>query len=175
MSRLFSWYLHQRLLGYALFTVGMAYGGFGAASTHILSNVTPSTEATTFTRISTHHQTRFVTVHVRGKVIRRHDHILVVRVPRVVFHTRTIPRRRIVVPTHVVRIREKHKPVIGPPVVAAVLGVAPSPVTVTVPVSVTVPVTVTGPTTTVTGPTTTVTLPQVTTTVTVTVPLLSSP
>jgi hypothetical protein len=140
----------------------------------------PPTVADTQTRTvrSTvvHRRTRFVTVRVRGRVIRRVDHVLVVQVPEVVFHTRTKPRRRIVVPAHVVRIREKHPSLPGPPVQAAVVGVAPPPVTVTVPVTVEVP----GPTTTVTGPTTTVTLPQATTTetsvttLTVSVPLTTT-
>jgi hypothetical protein len=105
--------------------------------------------------------TRYVTIHVKGRVLGRHDHILVVFVPRSIFHTHTLPSRRIVVPGHVVRIKER-EPVFGP-TISAVIGVAPPPTTIYVPVTITVP----GPTTTVTGPTTTVTLPQDTTTVTV--------
>jgi hypothetical protein len=126
----------------------------------------PPTVADTRTRTVhatvVHSQTRFVTVRVRGKVIRRYDHILVVQVPAVIFHTRTTPSRRIVVPAHVVRIfRRPSTPT--SPVVSLVQGVGPTAITVTVPVTVTVP----GPATTVTGPTTTVTLPQATTTITV--------
>jgi hypothetical protein len=133
---------------WCVFAVGGAAAGWQVATA---IGEQPPTVADTQTRTVSstvvHRKTRFVTVHVRGKVIRRVDHILVVRVPRVVFHTRTTPRRRIVVPAHVVRIREKHPSLPGPPVEAAVVGVAPPPVTVTIPVTVAVP----GPTETVTS------------------------
>ena len=158
MRRLFSWYLHQRLLGYALFTVGMAYAGFGAATSHVISSVTPKTEARTVTSVATRHTTRYVTIHVKGHVLRRYDHVLVVYVPRTTFRNHAT-HRRVVVPAHVVKIREP-MPVFGV-TNAAIIGVAPPPVTVYVPVTVTIPAA------TVTGPTTTVTLPQATTTVTV--------
>jgi hypothetical protein len=156
---------------WCVFAVGGAAAGWQVATA---IGEQPPTVADTQTRTvrSTvvHRQTRFVTVRVRGKVIGRHDHVLVVYVPQVVFHTRTPPRRRIVVPPHVVRVFRRPATPTSPPL-ALVQGVAPVPVTVTVPVTVEVP----GPTTTVTGPTTTVTLPQATTTVTVpttiTVPL----
>jgi hypothetical protein len=131
------------------------------ASSHL---GTPQTLARTTYQTKTIRQTRLVTMHIRGRVIRRHDHYIVVVVPRTIFHTRT---HRIVVPRHTVRIRNH------PGLVSAVVGVAPPPVTVSVPYPVTVPVTVTvpGPTTTVISPPVTVTVP---TTVTVTVPLETS-
>lgn len=128
------------MAAWALCVFACAAGGWQVAQT---IGQEPPTVAQTQTRTvrSTvvRRQTRFVTVRVRGKVIRRVDHVLVVYVPRVVFHTRTPPRRRIVVPPHVVRIREKHQPATGPPIVAAVVGVAPPPVTITMPVTITVP------------------------------------
>lgn len=160
MTRLFRWYLHQRLLGYAIFACGLAYGGFGAASMHVLSDVTPATEAQTITTVST--QTHTVTVRVPGKVIRRVDHILVVRTPRYAF---VYHGHRHVLRSKIVRIRFKFPTISAPPVIAAVIaGTVQEPVTVTVPVTVTEP----GATSTVTLPrdTTTVTIPPVTTTVT---------
>ena len=154
-----NWYRHRRVSGMVLIAVGTLLVGVSlsrAAAPPI------STVSETRTLHFTHSQTRFITVHVKGRVISRVDHILVVYVPKTVFKTHTKPARRIVVPAHRVKIHEPG-PVFG--VTSAVVGVTPLPVTVTVDVPVTV--TVPGPTTTVQGPTTTVTLPQDTTTVTV--------
>jgi hypothetical protein len=150
-----------------VFTVGGWWiGNVAGSEPTVLANTRTLHQTTAVT------DTRYVTVHVKGRVLHRYDHILVVYVPRTVFHTRTVPSRRIVVPAHVVRIK-RHQ-VGGPPfgVTSAIVGVTPPPVTIDVPVTVTVP----GPTTTITGPTTTVT--DVTTetdtqlvTVTVTLPL----
>lgn len=171
MRRLFSWYLHQRLLGYALFTAGLAYSGFGAASSHVLSDVTPATQAETVT-LPNATRTHTVTVRLPGKVIRRVDHILIARTPRYVFVYNG--QRRVLRPK-LVHIRFEFPAGAAPPVIAAILGGA----SLTEPATVTVPVTVTDPgaTSTETLPqaTTTVTIPPVTTTVTVpttiTVPL----
>lgn len=155
-------YVKLRIMVALLVISAFGLGGW-ALSTAVPEN---ATQAVTTTLHSTEHEVRLVTIHVRGKVIRRHDHILVVYVPRTVFHTWGDGHHRIVIPAHRVKIREP-QPVFG--ITSAVVGVSPLPVTVTV------PVTIPGPTTTVTGPTTTVTLPQATTTVTVpttiTVPL----
>jgi len=141
-------------------------GGLAIASA-VPENATQSI-TTTLQRTRIEHEVRLVTIHVRGKVIRRHDHVIVVEVPRVVFRSR-VTHKRIVVPAHRVKIREP-RPIFG--VTSAIVGVTPLPVTVTV------PVVIPGPVTTVPGPTTTITLPQDTTTVTVpttiTVPLTSS-
>lgn len=150
MSRLFAWYLHQRLLGYAIFCVSLLYGGFGAATSHVLSDVSPATEAQVSTLVST--RTDTVTVRLPGKVIRRVDHVLVVRTPRYVFVYRG---RRHVLRSKIVRIRFR-VPRGSAPIIAAVLQPGQSVETVTVPVTVTEP-----------GATSTVTLPQATTTVTV--------
>jgi hypothetical protein len=152
MIRIFGWYLRQRLLGYALFAAGLAYSGFGVAETHVLSDVTPATEAQTITTVST--KTHTVTVRLPGKVIRRVDHILVVRTPRYVFLFHG--HRRVLKPK-TVHIRFAFPAGSAPPIIAAVIGGSTQdPVTVTVPVIVTEP-----------AVTSTVTLPQDTTTVTV--------
>jgi hypothetical protein len=158
----------RRVIGVLLLAAGMSYVGWTAAS------AMPGTDTVdrTTTHLVVRHRTRFVTVRVRGKVIRRVDHVLVVQVPRVVFHTRTKPRRRIVVPAHIVRIfRRPSTPT--SPVVSLVQGVAPLPETVTVPEMVTVP----GPVQTVVSTFVTTQLVPTTTTetsvttLTVTVPL----
>lgn len=157
------WYLHTRIAGLVVFAVGMLIVGLGVARG--VASAPVQTRSLTRTLHHTTTQVKLVTVRVRGKVIRRHDHILVVLVPRTVFHTRTTPSRRIVVPRHVVRIRQP-LPVFGE--TEAVIGVAPPPQTVTVTEQVPVP----GPTTTVTDTTTTTTTePGTTVTVTVTLPI----
>jgi len=159
ITRFYHWYLHARRVGFVIFAASMIYAGHGLSQA--VANLGTHHSVDALTRTIRHttvlHRTRLVTVHVRGRVIRRVDHILIVQVPRVVFRSKTT-HRRIVVPAHRVTIREP-RPVFG--VTSAIVGVSPIPVTVTVPVDVP------GPTTTVTGPTTTITLPQATTTVTV--------
>lgn len=147
--------------------------GAGVAAAQAIAESPPPAAITQTKSITTFRtQTQFVTVRVRGKVIRHHDHVLVVFVPRVVFHTHSAPRRRIVVPAHIVRIVRRPATPTGPPV-ALVDGVAPLPVTVTVPETVTVP----GPVQTVVSTyVTTQVVPTTTTetsvtTLTVTVPL----
>jgi hypothetical protein len=127
-----------------LAVVGAAAGWQVAAAIGENPPTVADTQTRTVRSTVVHPETRFVTVRVRGKVIRRVDHVLVVQVPRVVFHTRTRPSRRIVVPAHIVRIfRRPSTPT--SPVVSLVQGVAPLPVTITVPETITVP----GPTETV--------------------------
>jgi hypothetical protein len=166
--RLYHWYLRQHLLSGAIFAAGMVYGGIHLGTA--VPSVAPQTAARTLNRTYTQARTRFVTVHVRGRVLHRYDHVLVVYVPRTVFHTRTVPSRRIVVPAHVVRIKRREMPVPPFGATSLIVGVTPPPVTIDVPVTITVP----GPTTTVTGPTTTDVTTETdtqTVTVTVTVPL----
>lgn len=163
--RPFRWYIHTRIAGLVVFAIGMLIVGLGVAR-GVASP--PSTQSLTRTLHRTMTQTRLVTVRVRGRVIRRHDHILVVLVPRTIFHTRTTPSRRIVVPRHVVRIHES-PPVFGEQSAVSVIGVAPPPQTVTVTQTIAVP----GPTVTVTSvQTVTETTPPTTLTVTVTLPSL---
>lgn len=160
------------MVGFLIMVTSLFFAGSEFAKA-IPNSITPSTVAETTTLRHTRivHKTRLVTIRVKGRVIRRHDHIIVVQVARQVFHTHTKPRRRIVVPRHVVRIRQ---PFDGAMPVQAIIGVAPPPVTVTVTETVAIP----GPTTTITGPTTTVTSPPETvtvpTTITITVPLDST-
>lgn len=157
----YHWYLHRRVAGFILFAASMVWLGHGLSDA--VANLGTSHGGVAATRTFHHSttvtRTRFVTIHVRGKVLSRHDHILVVYVPRTVFRNHAT-NKRIVVPAHRVRIHEP-TPAFGE--TSAVVGISPLPVTVTVPVYVTVP----GPTTTIQGPTTTVTLPQDTTTVTI--------
>lgn len=136
---------------YAVCVVVMGAGGWSMANAIGQSPTVAVTHTLHETRTRT--TQRVVTVKVRGRVLRRHDHVLVVQVPRYVFRERRAPHRRVVVPAHIVRVKQPDPP-FG--VTAAVIGVAPPPITVTVPVTVTVDVP---------GPT--VTLPQATTTVTV--------
>lgn len=159
------WYIHTRIAGLVVFAVGMLLIGLGVARG--VASRPVETRSLTRTLHHTTTQTRLVTVRVRGRVIRRHGHVLVVLVPRTIFHTRTTPSRRIVVPRHVVRIRQP-LPIFGE--TEAVIGVAPPPQTVTV--TVTEMVAVPGPVTTVTSTqTVTETSPPTTSTITVTVPL----
>lgn len=156
--------------GLALLAVGPLLMGLNLAIA-TAGTITPETLARTTTLHSTVSHTQFITRHVRGKVLHRYDHTLVVYVPRTVFHTHS---RRIVVPAHVVRIKrvQSNGPTFG--TTSLIIGVTPPPVTVMVPVTLTIP----GPTTTVTGPTSTVTdVTTVTDTqlVTVTVTLPADP
>jgi hypothetical protein len=160
------WWGRKFRSGVLMFAVGMTVVGVGAVD---YTPAAVTTQAVTRTRTTVQTHTRLVTLRVRGRVIRRHDHILVVLVPRTVFRTHGTPRRRIVIPRHVVRIHQP-PPVFGVTSAVSVLGVAPPPETVTVPFTVTVPLVVPGPTTTVTE-TQPVPFPVPTTvTVTVTVP-----
>jgi hypothetical protein len=163
------WYIHSRVAGAILFAAGMTLMGLGVAQavTTPVSEVETQTQTLHHTRLVTH--TRYITVRVKGHVIRRHDHVLVVYVPRTVFRNH-VTEKRVVVPAHVVRIREPSPPPGWGVTSAAVIGVAPPAEVVTVQVPVVIP----GPVTTVTSvemvtlpqQTTTVTLPQDTTTVT---------
>jgi hypothetical protein len=179
--RVARWYMRSRVAGVVLFAVGTSLMGLGVAQavTTPVSAVETQTQTQTLhhTRVVTHTETRVVTVHVKGHVVSRHDHVLVVYVPRIVVKTPSGHHKT--VPPHIVRIREPEPPLFGVPATAAfVIGVAPPPVTVDVPVTMTetVPVDVAGPTVTSTSvstefvtlpqQTTTVTLPQDTTTVT---------
>jgi hypothetical protein len=171
LTRFLEWYRRRRLVGLAMLGPGIFLVGWHVAASVGQTPSTAQTRTRTLHRTSTIRQTRYVTVHVHGKVIRRYDHVLVVYVPRVVFHTHTTPRRRIVVPAHVVRVVHRPATPTSPPF-ALVQGVSPPPITVTFPVTVTVPVTETGP-----GPTTTLTQlltetqPASTVTSTITIPL----
>lgn len=176
VTRLFDWYLHSRLLGVVLFAAGTGCMGVGVAQAvaspqHEAVVATTHTLTDTTTRVV--HHTRLVTVRVKGRVLRRHDHVLVVQVPRVVF-VNHVTHKRVVVPPHVVRIFKRPATPTSPPV-ALVQGVAPPPVTLVEPVTTEVtvevpvplpPVTVTSVQTVTSPP---VTLPQETTTVYVTV------
>lgn len=160
---------HRHVVNAAVFgALGLLLVGWGAAEKVSTHQPAAASRLVTQTRYATrvHTRTRTVTIHVKGRVIRRRDHIIYVLVPRTVFHTRTLPRRRIVVPEHVVRVHQP-PPIFGEQSAATVLGVAPPPVTVFAPVTVTVPVDVPGPTTTITetSPPLTITVP---TTITVT-------
>jgi hypothetical protein len=165
------WYVHARGVGIVLFAAGMTLMGLGAAQ----AVTTPITEVETQTlhntRLVTHTHTHTVTVRVKGHVVSRHDHVLVVYVPRTSFRNH-VTERRVFVPAHVVRIREPSPPAGWGVTSASVIGVRPPAEVVTVQVPVIIP----GPVTTVTT-VETVTLPQQTTTVTeqttVTLPLTS--
>jgi hypothetical protein len=164
------WYIHSRAAGIALFALGMTLMGLGVAQ----AVTTPVSEVRTqtlhHTRLVTH--TRYVTVRVKGHVIRRHDHVLVVYVPRTTFRNH-VTEKRVIVPAHVVKIREPSPPPGWGVTSAAIIGVAPPAEVVTVQVPVVIP----GPVTTVTS-VETVTLPQTTTVTeetTVTLPLTSGP
>lgn len=144
--------------------IGLMVGsGLSSAATRLGATTTLAGSTTTLPP-ATSTSTRLVTIRVKGRVIRRVDHVLLVRVPRVIFiHDHS----RIIVPAHVVRLRRTTAPSGAP--VNLIAGVTPVPVTVTVPVYLT------GPTTTVTATTTaTVTsteLVPTTVTTTITVPL----
>lgn len=144
-----------------------ALGGWKYADT--ISTAPPplvaGTQTIHDTRIVTRIKRRVIKVRVPAKIIRRHDDVIVWQTARYVFVYRG---RRRVIPPHIVRVRYHHHHGGGSstsPPIAAVVGVAPAPTTITVPVTVFVP----GPTSTLTLPpsTTTITLPPSTTTVTV--------
>jgi hypothetical protein len=167
-----NWWRRQHALGFVIVMASLLLGGT-QLGTHVGSIGPAQTEAatTTLERTTVKHRTKLVTVKVKGRVIRRVDHLLVVQVARQVFHTHTTPSRRIVVPRHVVRILRRPATA-SEPILSLVQGVAPAPVTVFVPTTVTVPVDVPGPTVTQTDTVTqTVPSPPVTVTITVTVPL----
>lgn len=156
----------RTLIVWAVCACLCALGGWKYADT--ISSSPPPVVAGTRTihdtRIITKIRRRVIKVRVPAKIIHRYDNVIVWQTARYVFVYRG---KRRVIPPHIVRVRYHHHHRHGGGTtqapVAAVVGVAPPPVTITVPVTVDVP----GPTTTVTGPTTTETLPQATTTVTV--------
>lgn len=157
LTRIYTWYLHARNVGLAIFTVSMLYGGVGVSKqvSHI-GPLEPGLAATT-----TLHTTHRVTVRVPGEVLGHVDHVVFVRTPLYVFVYRG---RRHVIKPRVIRFRFALSAP-GVPPVAAVIGEAKAGATVTVPIPVTV--TEPGVTTTLPPVTTTVTLPPLVSTVTV--------
>lgn len=155
-----AWWAHRYAAGILLLVIGPLLIGV-SLSMAATGNLPGETVAQTRTlhETRTHTLERTVTVKVRGKVIRRYDHIIVVQVPRYIFVTRRT-HQRIIVPPHVVRIRQAPASPI-----AAVLGVAPVPITITIPYPVP------GPTTTIIVPTTITVPTTVTIPTTITVPI----
>lgn len=173
-----AWVRRRRRVGLVLFAAGQLLIGLtvaqAAVSTAASSQAVTRTHTLTNTTTRIIHRTKLVTVRVKGRVLRRHRHVLVVQVPRVVFVSH-VTHKRVVVPPHVVRIFKRPATPTSPPI-ALVQGVAPPPVTILEPVTteVTVEVPVPEPPVTVTDTQTvtqtqTETLPQETTTVYVTV------
>lgn len=164
LQRAFRWYVHCRIAGVVVFAAGASYLGLGVAQAVAPAGTAKATITHTNHELRVVTHTRFVTLHVKGRVLRRYGRVVVVYVPRTIFHTHTTPSHRIVVPAHVVRIRRRPATPLFPTAMTSfVIGVAPPPVTIEVPVTVTI--TTPGPVTTEYVPTTiTETLPAVTVT-----------
>jgi hypothetical protein len=138
---LMRWWRRQMVAGMALFAASMTVFGLSLSTTIAGSPILEQVGSTT-TGIRTAYVThvkvkrRVIRVRVPAKIIRRFDHVIVWRTARYVF---VYHGHRHVIPPHVVRVVYR-RPFPGSPPVAAVLGVAPPPVTVTVPETITEPV-----------------------------------